>query len=211
MPPWRPTRCIRARITRSASRSRHRGRPTRRARDTARDELNPNFGPAFNDMSYLEINAGRPDEAFAWAKRAFRLAPNLPNSHYHVAAPVAYLDEQAAERFLLAAARRFRSPTASADTESGCCWRTSTSIAATSRAPISACARPWRRIRESTPWSASSRRPRHMRTHRMRRSVSTPPCSAPPMVAASGWHRIHPGRCVPTCFCVTAGAMPRVR
>ena len=70
-------------------------------------ELNPNFGPAFNDMSYLEINAGRPDEAFAWAKRAFRLAPNLPNSHYHVAAPVAYLDEQAAERFLLAAARRF--------------------------------------------------------------------------------------------------------
>jgi serine/threonine protein kinase/predicted Zn-dependent protease len=70
-------------------------------------ELNPNYQSAFLDMSYLETNAGRTDEAVAWAKRAFPRAPNVGNTHYHLAAPVIFLDDQVAERFLLAAARRF--------------------------------------------------------------------------------------------------------
>jgi tetratricopeptide (TPR) repeat protein len=70
-------------------------------------DLNPNFQSALNDMSYLESNAGRPDEAVAWAKRSFPLSPNVANMHYHLAAPVIFLDDRAAERFLLAATRRF--------------------------------------------------------------------------------------------------------
>jgi tetratricopeptide (TPR) repeat protein len=69
--------------------------------------LDANLTAAMNDLSILETNAGRPDQAFYWAKRAFPLAPNLAFSYFHVAIPLVWLDDVAAERWLQAAAQRF--------------------------------------------------------------------------------------------------------
>ena len=70
-------------------------------------ELDSNFRSALTDLSVLEANAGRLDQSFYWAKRGFPLAPNMPNSYYHVAAPLMMLDHASAERWLQAAIARF--------------------------------------------------------------------------------------------------------
>jgi tetratricopeptide (TPR) repeat protein len=70
-------------------------------------ELDPNSWLAMEDLSGGEIDAGRVDQAFYWARRAFPLAPNLALSHYQLALPLIFLDNAVAERFLRAAARRF--------------------------------------------------------------------------------------------------------
>jgi tetratricopeptide (TPR) repeat protein len=70
-------------------------------------ELDPNSWIAMEDLSGTELNAGRLDQSFYWAKRAFPLAPNLPLSHYQLAMPLIFLDDQLAERWLQAAARHF--------------------------------------------------------------------------------------------------------
>lgn len=70
-------------------------------------ELDSNFSAALNDLSVLETQAGRIDQAFSWAKRSFQLAPNLANSFYHVVVPLMLLDAPGAERWLQAGASRF--------------------------------------------------------------------------------------------------------
>ncbi len=76
-------------------------------------ELDSSFQHAMNDFSIMETNAGRPDLALYWSKRAFPLAPNLAVSFFHVSIPLVWLDDVAAERWVQAAARRF--PTTSMD------------------------------------------------------------------------------------------------
>jgi len=71
-------------------------------------ELDPNSDEAMDDLSVMECYAGHLDQSFYWAKRALPLAPNLPNSHVHLALPLISLDAPLAERFLRAAARRFK-------------------------------------------------------------------------------------------------------
>ena len=70
-------------------------------------ELDVSAVAAFNDFSVLEVNAGRLDQSFYWAKRGFPLAPNLPTTYYHVAVPLMVLDHATAERWLQAAIARF--------------------------------------------------------------------------------------------------------
>jgi TolB-like protein len=70
-------------------------------------ELDSSLGGAMNDLSVTEWLAGRFDQSFYWAMRAFPLAPNLANSCYHVGVPLLVLDDEAAGRWLLAAERRF--------------------------------------------------------------------------------------------------------
>ena len=71
-------------------------------------ESDGNYGGAMNDLSFLETNAGRLDEAAYWAMRAWPLAPNTPNAYYHVALPLVHLDQAAGERWIAAASARFR-------------------------------------------------------------------------------------------------------
>jgi hypothetical protein len=70
-------------------------------------ELNPSYSTALMDLSALEGNAGRIDQCFYWAKRAFPLAPNIAFSWYHVATALMILDEASAERWLQAGIARF--------------------------------------------------------------------------------------------------------
>jgi hypothetical protein len=44
-------------------------------------ELDPSFWSAIEDYSFLETNAGRLDQALAYARRALPLAPNVSNSY----------------------------------------------------------------------------------------------------------------------------------
>jgi len=69
--------------------------------------LDPNAPGAMMDLSVIETNAGRLDQALYWAKRAFLHAPNVANSFFHVAVPLTWLDNDAAERFTQAATKRF--------------------------------------------------------------------------------------------------------
>ncbi len=70
-------------------------------------ELNPSFSSAFNDFAIMELNVGQLDGAVRLAHHAFKLAPNLANSYYHLAAPLMLVDDQAAERLLKAGEVRF--------------------------------------------------------------------------------------------------------
>ena len=61
------------------------------------------------DLSLLETNAGRMDQALYWSKRAFTYGPNVPVSYYQVSIPLTWLDNDAGARWAEAA-----SPTISA-------------------------------------------------------------------------------------------------
>jgi len=71
-------------------------------------ELDSNDQTAMNDLSLLETTAGRLDQSAYWAMRGWPLVPNIPNSYYHVAIPLLFLDNAAGERWLAAAAARFK-------------------------------------------------------------------------------------------------------
>jgi len=71
-------------------------------------ELDSNFWAAMVDLALLEVNAGRLDQAVTVGMRAWPLAPNVPNSYYHLSLSLIFLDEGIAERWLRAAAARFR-------------------------------------------------------------------------------------------------------
>ena len=70
--------------------------------------LDPSYLGAMNDLSLLETNAGRMDQALYWSKRAFMHAPNVPTSFYQVSLPLTWLDNDAAARWAQAGARRFQ-------------------------------------------------------------------------------------------------------
>ncbi len=70
-------------------------------------ELDSSSWNAIMDFSMIEAQGGRLDQAMYWARRGLPLAPNLAFSHYHLAFPLLLLDDEAAERWLLAAAARF--------------------------------------------------------------------------------------------------------
>jgi TolB-like protein len=72
-------------------------------------EVDPNATSPLSDLSLYETTAGRLDHGLYWAMRMWPLVPNLPNSYYHVAVPLLFLDNAVAERWLAAAAARFRS------------------------------------------------------------------------------------------------------
>jgi tetratricopeptide (TPR) repeat protein len=69
--------------------------------------LDPNSTGAMDGLALLEMNAGRFDESLFWAKRAFTHAPNVASSFYTVSNPLLNLDNDACERFLRAAVKRF--------------------------------------------------------------------------------------------------------
>jgi non-specific serine/threonine protein kinase len=71
-------------------------------------EVDANNASAMSDLSLYEATAGRLDQSVYWAMRMWPLLPNTPNSYYHVAIPLLFLDPSAAERWLAAAAARFR-------------------------------------------------------------------------------------------------------
>jgi TolB-like protein len=71
-------------------------------------ELGPSEAPTMKNLSVLELDTGRYDEAFLWSARAFRTSPRKSeNDYYHLALPLIYLDEQAGERWLAEAERLF--------------------------------------------------------------------------------------------------------
>ncbi len=71
-------------------------------------DLNPNDDGSMQNLSVLESEMGRYDEALLWAVRAFRTSPRKSaNDFYHAALPLLFLDEPAAERWLGEAERRF--------------------------------------------------------------------------------------------------------
>ena len=71
-------------------------------------ELGPNEAPTMKNLSVLELDAGRYDEAFLWGARAFRTSPRQnANDYYHLALPLIHLDEQSGERWLAEAERLF--------------------------------------------------------------------------------------------------------
>jgi TolB-like protein len=72
-------------------------------------ELDANFQTAISDLAINEVNTGRMDHAVHWARRAIPLAPNLAGPYYTLSLPLTFLDDEAAERFLNAAVRRFPS------------------------------------------------------------------------------------------------------
>jgi hypothetical protein len=60
------------------------------------------------DLANLEDYLGHYDESLYWAVRAVPLDPASPVPYYHVSVPLLRLgDDQASERFLLRATRRF--------------------------------------------------------------------------------------------------------
>jgi TolB-like protein len=71
-------------------------------------ELDRTYTGALNDLEIAEISAGRYDQAFAHARDALALTPNLAYVYYHVGATLILLDDDArTERFLTAASARF--------------------------------------------------------------------------------------------------------
>jgi len=71
-------------------------------------ELNPNSSPAMMNLSVLENDLGHYDQSLHWARRGFRLMPNLGNSYYHVGAALLALgDDVATERWLTEGEHRF--------------------------------------------------------------------------------------------------------
>ncbi len=71
-------------------------------------EVDPNDPGPMTTLSQLESLAGRLDHGMYWAMRMWPLVPNTPNSYYHVAIPLLFLDLTVGERWLAAAAARFR-------------------------------------------------------------------------------------------------------
>jgi TolB-like protein len=71
-------------------------------------EADPNATSPLSDLSLYETTAGRLDHGLYWAMRMWPLVPNVPNSYYHVAIPLLFLDNAVAERWLAAAAARFK-------------------------------------------------------------------------------------------------------
>ena len=71
-------------------------------------ELDHNYSGAMNDLSLLELNAGRLDQSAYWAMRAWPLAPNVPNAYYHVSIALGFFDDDIARRWVAAAAARFK-------------------------------------------------------------------------------------------------------
>jgi tetratricopeptide (TPR) repeat protein len=76
--------------------------------------LDPSYVGAMHDLSLLETNAGRMDQALYWSKRAFVHAPNVATSFYQVSLPLSWLDNDAAARWAEAGARRFQLSTGDA-------------------------------------------------------------------------------------------------
>ena len=70
-------------------------------------ELDNNYSAAMQDLSLLELNAGRLDQSAYWAMRAWPLAPNLPNSYYHVMLALSFFEDGVPQRWIAAAASRF--------------------------------------------------------------------------------------------------------
>lgn len=70
-------------------------------------EVDPSAASPMVSLSQFESIAGRLDEGAYWAMRMWPLVPNTPNSYYHVAIPLLFLDLPLAERWLAAAAARF--------------------------------------------------------------------------------------------------------
>jgi tetratricopeptide (TPR) repeat protein len=71
-------------------------------------ELDNNYSAAMQDLSLLELNAGRLDQSAYWAMRAWPLAPNLPNSYYHVDAGAEFFRGRRPSAWIAAAASRFK-------------------------------------------------------------------------------------------------------
>ena len=71
-------------------------------------ELDSNYMAAMQDLSLLELNAGRLDQSAYWAMRAWPLAPNVPNAYYHVSLALGFFDDDIAQRWIAAAASRFK-------------------------------------------------------------------------------------------------------
>lgn len=69
--------------------------------------LDSNASAAMTDLSLIETNSGRVDQGLYWAMRAFVHAPNVSTSFYHVGVPLTWLDNDAAERFMQVAIKRF--------------------------------------------------------------------------------------------------------
>lgn len=76
--------------------------------------LDPSYVGAMHDLSLLETNAGRMDQALYWSKRAFVHAPNVATSFYQVSLPLSWLDNDATARWAEAGARRFQLSTGDA-------------------------------------------------------------------------------------------------
>jgi TolB-like protein/Tfp pilus assembly protein PilF len=73
-------------------------------------ELDPSHVDSMQNLSILEMEYGRLDEALYWARRAFLLSERGANDYYHLGAAVLYLrNDEESERFLTEAARHFPS------------------------------------------------------------------------------------------------------
>jgi tetratricopeptide (TPR) repeat protein len=72
-------------------------------------ELDGSSAQAMWDLGFLELNAGRLDQATYWTMRAWPLAPNVPTSWYHLALSLIFLDPALAERWVDAGLARFKS------------------------------------------------------------------------------------------------------
>ena len=71
-------------------------------------EFDPNSPASLNNLSILELDVGRYDEALMWTRRAFRLAPNVFYSYYHVGVSLVLLgDDHISRQWLTEADRRF--------------------------------------------------------------------------------------------------------
>jgi tetratricopeptide (TPR) repeat protein len=71
-------------------------------------QLDPNYAPAMMDLSINLDYLGQFDESLYWAVRAVPLDPRSSVPYYHVSVPLLRLgDDDAAERFLIEATRRF--------------------------------------------------------------------------------------------------------
>ena len=71
-------------------------------------ELDGNSWGAMIDLSRVELLAGNLDLSAYWAMRAWPLGPNLPDSYYHLTHPLMLLDQPLSERWVAAAAARFK-------------------------------------------------------------------------------------------------------
>jgi hypothetical protein len=69
--------------------------------------LDPSSVGAMASLALLEVTVGNFDQALYWSKRGFMYGPNYANSFYWLAYPLLLLDNDAGERFLTAAVKRF--------------------------------------------------------------------------------------------------------
>jgi TolB-like protein len=71
--------------------------------------LDPSSVGAMSSLALLELSVGNLDQALYWSKRGFMYGPNYANSFYWLASALLLLDNDAGERFLTAAVKRFPS------------------------------------------------------------------------------------------------------